>query len=341
MKINNKIFFLICLVMGGIYAQKPDNSVDNKAFVIAFGSCNKVEEPNPFWEQVTTLEPDLFIWGGDNIYADTGNMKKMEKMYNAQNANPEYAKVKAQIPIMATWDDHDYGKNDAGKEWRKKEKSQQLFLDFLDVDKNDPRRNQDGIYYAENFSKGEKEIKVIVLDTRYFRSAPLPSPHPNKRYTPAVDSSVTLLGARQWEWLEDQLVNNTADFTFVMSSIQLLSGEHGFETWGNFPIEVDRFLNLLEKSKAKNVIILSGDRHISEFSKKVSPQLGYPLIDFTSSGLTHAYTQFDGEPNKYRVGNVIAERSFGVIKVDLATNNVIFEIIGADGDQLQKIEQNY
>jgi len=332
---------LIFLITHLFYGQKSDSIATKNVFTITFGSCNKVNEPNPFWRQITAINPDLFVWGGDNIYADTANMHKMRAMYKKQNANLDYAKVREQIPIMATWDDHDYGKNDAGKEWRKKEESQQLFLDFLDVAKNDPRREQEGIYYVQNFNKKGKQIKVIVLDTRYFRSTPLPSPHPEKRYTPAIDSSVTLLGAQQWEWLEDQFMKDTADFTFVVSSIQMLSGEHGFETWGNFPIEVDRFLNLLRKSHAKNVIVLSGDRHISEFSRKTSPQLADPLIDFTSSGLTHAYTQFDGEPNKYRVGKVIAERSFGVVKVDLDTDKVVFEIIGAKGTILQKFEQAY
>jgi alkaline phosphatase D len=87
--------------------------------------------------------------------------------------------------------------------------------------------------------------------------------------------------------------------------------------------------------------VLSGDRHISEFSKMDVKGLEYPLIDFTSSGLTHAYTAFDGEPNRYRVGKVVAQRSFGVIHIDLDRNKVIFQIIDAQAETLEKLEQDY
>lgn len=335
-------FFLVFSLFSSIfYAQERDSIVTKKEFTIAFGSCNKVDEPNSFWTEISALQPDLFIWGGDNIYADTGNMDKMKAMYKAQNANPAYAKVKQKIPIMATWDDHDYGKNDAGKNWGKKEESQQLFLDFLGVGKNDLRREQEGVYYSRTFDKDGKKIKIIMLDTRYFRSAPTPSSDPEKRYRPALDSNNTLLGKQQWQWLRDELDNNMADYTIIMSSIQLLSAEHGFETWGNFPLEVDRFLNLLKSSGDKRVIVLSGDRHISEFSKMNVEGLEYPLIDFTSSGLTHAYTAFTGEPNRHRVGKVIAQRSFGVVHIDLDTNKVVFQIIGAQAQMLEEMKQTY
>ncbi|HEA28736.1 MAG TPA: alkaline phosphatase family protein [Leeuwenhoekiella sp.] len=340
---KSKFLFLVisCFVTRILFAQSSENKVEQHQFTIAFGSCNKVGEPNPFWGQISKIQPDLFIWGGDNIYADTGNMRKMKAMYNAQNANPAYAKVKQEIPIMATWDDHDYGKNDAGKNWRKKEKSQQLFLDFIGVAKNDSRRNRAGVYHSKIFEKNGKTVKIIVLDTRYFRSDLTPSPIPRRRYGPAPDSSGTILGEQQWQWLEGELNGSSADYNIIVSSIQMLSGEHGFETWGNFPKEVDRFLSLLKSSAAKRVIVLSGDRHISEFSKMNMSKLNYPLIDFTSSGLTHAYTAFNGEPNTYRVGDVIAERAFGLLDINLESDTVIFQIIGSHAQTLEKLTQKY
>ncbi|OED47251.1 hypothetical protein AB832_00655 [Flavobacteriaceae bacterium (ex Bugula neritina AB1)] len=43
-------------------------------------------------------------------------------------------------------------------------------MDFLGVEKNDPRREQEGIYTSSIFKLETTTIKVIVLDTRYFRS---------------------------------------------------------------------------------------------------------------------------------------------------------------------------
>jgi len=76
---------------------------------ITFGSCNKENEPQPFWK------PDLWIWLGDNIYADTGDDKVFRAKYNQQLSNKNYAKFVSQIPIIGIWDDHDYGVNNGGR----------------------------------------------------------------------------------------------------------------------------------------------------------------------------------------------------------------------------------
>jgi alkaline phosphatase D len=39
-----------------------------------------------------------------------------------------------------------------------------------------------------------------------------------------------MLGVTQWAWLEKELTISKADFNVIMSSVQLLSAEHGFET---------------------------------------------------------------------------------------------------------------
>jgi len=94
-------------------------------------------------------------------------------------------------------------------------------------------------------------------------------------------------------------------------------------------------------SQAKGVLILSGDRHISEFSKVEIPGLSYPLIDFTSSGLTHAYSGFSGEPNPYRIGGVISKESFGLVKFNLITREVILQIVENNGIVPLELRQNY
>ena len=37
---------------------------------IMFGSCNKVAMDQPFWPIIADYQPDVWIWGGDNIYSD-------------------------------------------------------------------------------------------------------------------------------------------------------------------------------------------------------------------------------------------------------------------------------
>jgi alkaline phosphatase D len=311
-------------------------------FTIAFGSCNKQNTPTILWKEVKKNTPDLWIWGGDNIYSDTDNASKMTKDYEALKKQQGYLELVENLPVMATWDDHDYGFNDSGIEFHKKEQAQKLFLDFFNVNKNSPRRKQSGIYNAKEFKTKEGSIKVIVLDTRYFRTALIKaSKGTKKRYKANMDSNSSVLGAVQWNWLENELNTSKADFNIIVSSIQVLSSEHGFETWGNFPNDVEKLKKSIVKSKAKGVFMLSGDRHISEFSKTTVNNLEYPLIDFTYSGLTHAYATFVSEPNQYRVQNVVSEISFGLLEFNFNTKSVRMQMRGKDNKILQEINQVY
>jgi alkaline phosphatase D len=321
--------------------EELSNKKSNTDFVIAFGSCNNQNLTNTFWKEILKNNPDVWVWGGDIIYSDTEDMAYLEQNYLKQKNNIDYQHFTKNIDVIATWDDHDYGLNDGGAEYPKKAQAQQLFLDFIDVPKNDKRRTQEGVYFSKDYNVGSKSIKIILLDTRYFRTALTEDKASKKRYKPTLDSAASMLGNKQWKWLQKELENSKASFNIIMSSIQFLSSEHGFETWGNMPLEVKKMEKLLVDSNAKNTIILSGDRHISEFSQKEITGLKYPLIDFTSSGLTHSYSKFNGEDNKYRVGNVVANKSFGILKIDIKNNSVLMEIRGKNNKLYETLTHKF
>ncbi|WKB81697.1 alkaline phosphatase D family protein [Cellulophaga lytica] len=340
------IFILgLLVVFGACKTTKTANTVvspiTKSDFTIAFGSCNKHDEVNPLWDDVLAANPNLWIWGGDNIYADTDNMEQLRAIYTAQDNVPGYKKLKETVPVIGTWDDHDYGLNDGGVEFKAKKESEQEFLDFMDVAKDSPRRQREGVYAVHNYNLPKGKIKVLVLDTRYFRTELTPATDNKRRVQPNVYGEGTILGKEQWKWLTEELNNSDADFNILVSSVQYLSNKHGFEGWGNFPHEVDKLKKLLVQTKAKGAMILSGDRHISEFSVDTVKDLNYPLVDFTSSGLTHTYTGFSGEENPYRVGDVVFVKSFGVLNFNFDTKTVNFKMIGDNGKVLGELKQTY
>lgn len=322
-----------------IVSCKPVNyseyKVDDDLLVIAFGSCNKQFKTNKLWDDIAANNPHIWIWGGDNIYSDTEDMDKMKHDYDQQVNQEGYSEISDQTKILGTWDDHDYGLNDGGQEFKMKAESQQLFLDFMGVDKNDERRNRQGVYHSEIIKTRQGSVKIIVLDTRYFRSGLTASEIKGKRYQPNEYGLGTILGAEQWNWLENELNTSRSDFNIIVSSIQFLSNQHGFETWGNFPHEVDKLKTLMASSKAKRIMLLSGDRHISEFSRANVNGLNYPIIDFTSSGMTHSYSNFSSEENPFRVGEVISDKSFGLLKIDFKSKSVLMQMVG-DGNKIQQ-----
>ena len=320
------ILFLVgCNSTSGItHKERQEIPKKDYDFTNVFGSCNDQDNPQPLWEPILDNEPDAFIWGGDNIYADTPDMEKMKAMYDFQENVEAYQKLVNTAVMLGTWDDHDFGKNNAGKEWEKKAESQQLFLDFMNVPQGDIRRAREGVYYAQDLIADGNTIKVILLDTRYFRD-------------PINESrGGSILGDAQWKWLEKELNNSTADYHIIMSSIQVLSMQHRFEKWANFPEEREHLLDLIASSGIKNPIIISGDRHISEFSKMDIEGLKAPLYDFTSSGMTHVYESFSGEANMYREGEVIFQLSFGVLNFDFENEEVNMQMRGIENALLQE-----
>jgi alkaline phosphatase D len=220
---------------------------------------------------------------------------------------------------MATWDDHDYGKNDAGKEYDRKEESRKAFVKFF----GNPDQ-PDGVYSSQDFGPSGKCVRVICLDTRFNRD-PLP---PRGQSGGEGD----ILGETQWGWLEKELLKPGADLTVVASSIQLVADQHRFEKWANFPKARERFLALLEKTKAGGVIVLSGDRHWAEISRLEKTPAGYPLYDVTSSGLTEQASLMK-EENRSRVGAVFIGHNFGGIRIDWSKEDpwVTLAIHGENG----------
>lgn len=280
--------------------------------VIAFGSCNKLDKPQTMWDAVNANNPALWVWLGDIIYADTTDMRALAKMYKTLKNTPGYKKMREKTQVVGIYDDHDYGANDAGKSFPKKKQSKKCLMDFLDVPRKAPVRSQEGAYISYTFGKAPQTIKVIVLDTRYFRDSLIPDPTKQKRYIP--NTTGDMLGETQWAWLENELKNSKANLNLLCTSIQVVADDHGHEKWGNFPNCRKRLLSLIVKTQPKNLMILSGDRHMAEMSKMEMKGLPYPLYDFTSSGMTHIRSG-TAEANRYRVGDMIVKKNFGVLKI--------------------------
>lgn len=312
---------------------------------IAFGSCADQDNPLPIFDKITDLKPELFIALGDNIYADLKPepgleaMASMKVKYDKLAALPGWQRLRKACPLLATWDDHDYGKNDAGAEYPHKDAAQQLFLDFLGVPKDSPRRTQKGVYSATVIGPPGKRVQVILLDLRYFRGklkradTPLPGTR-TVPYLPSTDPGATLLGAEQWRWLEEQL-RQPAEVRLLGSSIQVIADEHPYEKWSNVPAERDRLYKVIRDAKANGVIVLSGDRHLAELS--LDPKaIGYPLYDITSSGLNQGTKGWRAptEPNRHRVAVMAHGDNFGLVTIDwsAADPTVTLQVRDVDGE---------
>lgn len=284
---------------------------------IAFGSCINTNI-HPMLDRTLKTPFDLFILLGDNIYADTTNVTVMQRKYDALKQSRFFRGLQKKAPVLAIWDDHDFGANDAGAEYPMKVQSQKLFLDFMDEPAASPRRQREGIYDARFFGPPGRRVQVILLDTRYFRSSlstgvnnVMPS---GGKYIPNPDPAATMLGEAQWTWLEQQL-RVPAELRVIATGVQFISEFSGGEAWANLPREKQRLVDLLAKTQVNGVIFISGDRHWAELSRFDRPG-SYPLYDLTSSALTQKHPRGTPTPNRYRADpTTYHDANLGLIQI--------------------------
>ncbi len=314
---------LIALItsVGQAFAQEPRippapvPAVNPMISRIAFGSCSTQDEPLPILRTVLEWEPDLFIYLGDNIYGDTFDMKLLEAKYGQLAVKKDFMALRAAVPTIATWDDHDYGSNDAGKEFPFKAESKEIFLKFWNEPTPSPRRAHEGIYTSYRFADpaAKKTLQIILLDTRSFRDPPLTNPFGSWKndYLPDTNPAKTILGETQWAWLKERLME-PADLRVIGTSIQFSHEYNGWESWTNFPLELMKMVSLIGETKANGVVFISGDVHWGELSILKTPNC-YPLHDVTASGLNRDWEEL--EPNQNRHGDACQDFHFGMLDI--------------------------
>ena len=306
---------------------------------IHFGSCVKQSQPMPIFQTIVKDRPEVFLMIGDNIYADTEDMEVMRAKYAQLNADSGFSMLRASCPILATWDDHDYGRNDAGAEYSKKWEAQKIFSDFWGDSLSSPRRQRAGVYDAHIIGAEGKRVQIILLDTRYFRG---PLKKGQRRvgglYYPSEDPEVPMLGDAQWQWLETQL-KQPAELRIIASSIQFIAEAAGQETWSNLPAERQRMIDLIEKTGAAGVVFVSGDRHWSDLSVQ-RKSVPYPLYDLTSSSLNQPHKRGTPTLNQYREAQQTYHQvNFGVIEIEWRGCETTLDLKIQDIDNQNRIQK--
>ncbi|MBG9387191.1 alkaline phosphatase D family protein [Caenimonas aquaedulcis] len=285
---------------------------------IGMSSCMDQNQPQPIWDTVIADRPDLFLFGGDNVYCEMPySLTRLQRAYARASEWDGFARVRAGTRHMAIWDDNDYGQNDGGADFAFKVESKAVFLDFWKVPQDDPRRTREGLYVAETFGPAGRRVQVIMLDGRWFRSPWKVTDQRNapgkERYVPDPDPAKTMLGEAQWRWLEEQL-RQDAQVRIIVSGIQVVTEGHGWERWGNFPRERQRLYDTIARTGAQGVVLLSGDRHIGAMYSETR-DVPYTLYEMTSSGITHPWRNA-AEAGPNRIGELFTEQHYGVVEID-------------------------
>ena len=328
--------FTVCLLFAAflsVHAYSAD------VVRIAVGSCAHQDDPQPIWDAIVKQKPDLFLFIGDTIYANTNSPEEYKREFAKLEAVEGFQKLRQTCPIHAIWDDHDFGVDDGGAEHTAKREFQKIFQDFFRVPNDSPFRQQEGVQQSLVIGEPGRRVQIVMLDTRYHRG-PLKSIRLRDRtlYLPNVDPTVTMLGDKQWSWFERQLADVTAEVRIVASSIQIIPDEHPFEKWANLPLERDRFLARIRAVEKGTVVLLSGDQHLAEISQiELTPTR--MLYELTSSGMTHTRMNIPA-PNRHRLGKLYIRKNFGMVEVrwDQETPQISLRIYDDSGEVLHRQE---
>ncbi len=316
---------------------------------IAFGSCADEELAQPIWKTIAADRPDLFLFIGDNVYADINrdqwvnepDLKALEYSYRTLDARDDFGDFRKTVPILAGWDDHDYGVNDGGRDFPLKVEAKEMMLDFFGVSKKAAVRKREGIYYSKIYGPEFQRVQIIMLDTRWFRSDLTVTDEKNavgkERYIPSKDAKQTMLGEKQWKWLANQL-KKPAEVRLLISGIQVESDAHGWEAWRTMPLERARLYTLIKNSGAEGIVLLSGDRHVGGFYR-IDGKADYPLYEFTSSSLNKSFARgtIIKEKGPNQIGHLYGPVNYGMLSIDWADRILAMELKNIAGKTVRGI----
>jgi alkaline phosphatase D len=270
-------------------------------------------------------QAQFMLWLGDNwYYREVDYFSPGGLWYRAMRDRslPILQPFLQAMPHLASWDDHDFGPNDADQSYILKDEATRIFRSMW----ANPSYGQEGkgVYTKYSYS----DVDFFILDDRTWRS---------NDDRPATDSSKIMLGAQQLTWLKDALAGSKASFKVIVNGSQVINTVNPYDCLCHFNAEYRQLMDYLQQQRIKGVLFLSGDRHHSEILKAERPGT-YPLYEITASPLTsRPYVMDPNKPsnpelnNPLRVpGTLIEVQNYARISVSGAQGKRVLEVTFLD-----------
>lgn len=272
---------------------------------VAFGSCADEDDGTAkTWKEIDIARPDALVLLGDTPYIDSTKLDVQRARYRAFAAQPELAKLCSCTPTYFVWDDHDFGKDGADGTLPGKANSRRAFVEYH----ANPAygTGTEGIYTS--FRRGP--VEVFLLDPRWFAGTE-PSPFDPKK--------PTLLGKKQWEWLEAGLKKSTAPVKVLVSGMIFNSAVRPGKPdhWGNYEHERTGLFRMIGRHAVRGVVLVSGDIHRSRVVRHASTDTaGYDITELITSPLHHRIIDAANAPHDGLIKDMSTPNTFLVLRVD-------------------------
>ena len=290
---------------------------------IAFGSCAREDDATAAtWSRVEAEKPDAVVLLGDTPYIDKTELVHQRARYAAFASFEPMARVLRTTPWYATWDDHDFGRNDTDGRLAGQERSRQAFVEY-----HPPGPYGDGergIY--SSFRRGG--VEVFLLDTRTF-AATEPSP--------VMAHRASLLGAAQWRWLKERLATSTAPVK-VLACGMIWNGSvrpGKLDHWGSYPHERDALFDFIGAQRIGGVVLVGGDIHRSRvIIHEARESAGYDLTELIVSPMHASVIEAANQPHPGLQKDMGEPQTFLTLDVEQLTgkaSRAAYRFVGAGG----------
>lgn len=279
------------------------------SFRVAFASCARTGSSAPVFDRIRQLDPLFFLHMGDLHYEDiaANRVDRFSRAFDAVHASPRQSALFRQVPVVYTWDDHDYGPNDSDRTSPSREAALAAYRAFVP---HYPLTGAGGTL-QQAFTVGR--VRFIVTDNRSARSP---------RRVPEAER--TMLGAGQLVWLERELAAATAFplVVWVNTVPWITTGDEGTsDGWAPFARERTRIANAIEAAGlTRKLVMLSGDMHALALDDGTHSQYATtPGASATGFVVAHAAPLDQAGSKKggpYTTGPLTASGQFGTLDIE-------------------------
>ncbi len=234
--------------------------------VIVAGACARTGSNGAVFDAMVAENADLYLALGDLHYANLESTDPSDHVaaYGRSIGQPGQAALFSSVPTAYLWDDHDYGPNDADGTSVSRDAVSVAYRAAVPHYGVDPDPDAS---IAQAFTVGR--VRFVASDTRSHRT----------------DDS--MLGARQQQWLIDELVSASASHALVVwlnPTPWVAPAGSGTDDWSAHADDRRAIADALATAGVENLIMVSGDAHMvaiddgtnTGYATDGSP--GFPLL---------------------------------------------------------------
>ena len=230
-----------------------------KSFSFAIsGDMEAAYQPFKLFDRIAEKAPDFFIHLGDTIYADhpkqdfLGSLDQYRQKHRENRSDKHLESFLQKVPVYAIWDDHEV-ENDFDRSHADIPDGRKAFREYWPI-------QSDGETILYRRFSWTPAADFFILDTRQYRSGEEVQYRGGEKDPSEIDTSVTMLGNRQKQWLKDSLIDSTARFKFIFTSVIFLRGTHP-DKWSGYKDERRELKRFIRRNDITGVVFFSSDTH--------------------------------------------------------------------------------